>query len=197
MDRAFKLVVVLDEQQGNKGNWTPLHQCLLMLLDSPLNHAALLEVFIRLTDQRVIKLHREVRIPRTFKRFEQLFCNFLQGCDMPVVQTRDGPVRLFQIVKTLHHSGGAKFRITNLTSRMRDASYFAESVETLKQAVIFIDFGPVDYNFLGNGREVEYDIKFIEKKPAPETYSISHYPLPPSLICVKITTAFERALDIF
>lgn len=202
---CFKLTVVLQEQDDNNGNWIPLHQSLLMLFDSPLNHAGHLEVYISLADKRIIKLHREVRIPRTFKRFEQLFCNFLQGCDMPVVQTKDGPARLFQmvgksldkIISTSNGSSTIKYRIRNLTARIRSSDYFASSIEILKRAVIQIEFGPVDFNFLGVGRNLEYDIKVKETKPDSDTYSISHYPLSPCLTCVKIITAFEKALDIF
>lgn len=208
MDQEFKLTVVLDEQKDNKQNWTPLHQCLLMLLDSPINHAGLLEVYIRLASDNfgIIRLHREVRIPRTLKRFEALFNNFLQGCDMPLVHTKDGPARLFQFVgksidRILSNSDSddevAMFRIANLTSRLRTADFFTTVIESSRRCVIFIEFGPVDFNFLGNSREVEYDIKVKEKNPPPDTMSISRYPLSPSLVCVKITTAFEKALDVF
>lgn len=174
-----------------------------MLLDSPLNHAGFLEVYIRLggSDNRVIRLHKEVRIPRTFKRFEQLFDNFLQGCDMPLVQTKDGPARLFQFlqkpIEKCLPENCPRFRVTNLTARVRSAEYFTEPVETYKRAVIFIDNDHVDFNFLGDTRAIEYEIKVKVKNPEPDTYSISHYPITPSLTCAKITTAFEKALDVF
>lgn len=196
------ITVVLDEQPDNKQDWRPLHQCLLMLFDSPLNHAAHLEVFIRLyKDKRLIKMHREVRIPRTFKRFEQLFCNFIQGCDMPLVQTKDGPARLLQfsnksIEKHLQQNGSKVYRISNLTPKVRPADFFTQSLDTHKRFAFILEFGPVDFNILGNGRETEYEIKSFKKQFEEETYSISMYPLSPCLTCVKLTTAFERALDI-
>lgn len=48
------------------------HQCLLTLLDSPLNKAGLLQVYIRTAKGVLIELHPSVRIPRTFKRFSGL-----------------------------------------------------------------------------------------------------------------------------
>ena len=45
------------------------HQCLLTLLDSPLNKAGLLQVFLRTQKNVLIEMNPHVRIPRTFKRF--------------------------------------------------------------------------------------------------------------------------------
>lgn len=201
MDQNFTLTIVLD---NGEEDWAQMHQCLLMLLDSPMNHAGFLEIYIRLTgkDNRVIRLHKEVRIPRTFKRFEQLFINFLQGCDMPLVQTKEGPARLFQFISKpldkILPNNCPKYRISNLIGRVRTADYFAETtVETNKRAVIHVDFASVDPNFLGDTKATEYEIKVKVKDPEPDTYSISHYPIPASLICVKITSAFEKALDVF
>lgn len=194
----MNLTIVLDEQKDNNQNWSTLHQCLLMLFDSPLNHAGYLEVYIRLTDNRLIKMHREVRIPRTFKRFEQLFNNFLQGCDMPVVQTKDGPTRLLQFVaKSIDkhlQSNCKRYRVSNLAPRLRSSDYFTSELDNFKRIAIFIDFGPVDFNILGEGRETEYQVKTINKYPNEDTYSISRYPLAAALTCVKLTTAFENKL---
>lgn len=200
MNQEFNLIVILDEQKDNN-NWSTLHQCLLMLFDSPLNHAGYLEVLIRLTDNRIIKMHREVRIPRTFKRFEQLFCNFLQGCDMPVVQTKDGHTKLLQFGgKTIDKHLRAdciRYRISNLAPKCRSADFFTNCIDNAKRVAIFINFGPVDFNILGEGRDTEYEVKTINKYPNENTYSISRYPLASALTCVKITTSFEKALDVF
>ena len=47
-------------------------QCLLTLLDSPLNKAGLLSIFIHTSQGLLIEVHPEVRIPRTFKRYSGL-----------------------------------------------------------------------------------------------------------------------------
>ena len=47
-------------------------QCLLTLLDSPLNKAGLLQVYIHTTKGVLIEINPHVRIPRTFKRFSGL-----------------------------------------------------------------------------------------------------------------------------
>lgn len=203
----FKLIVILEEAEGHSCNvtqkWATLHQCLLMLFDSPLNQAGYLEVFIKPTDGRVIKMHREVRIPRTFRRFDQLFCNFLQGCDMPVVQTKDGHARLLDFVSLRFLDQQLKnckqYRIGNLAPKLRGPNFFPDAVineqQHKQQVACLIEFGPVNFNILGEGRETEFEVKTINY-PGEETYSISRFPLSPAFTCVKLVTAFEKALDI-
>ena len=68
-------------------------QCLLTLLDSPLNKAGLLQVYIQTAKGVLIEVNPSVRIPRTFKRFSGLMgaslrlpfalttqCNCCIGC---------------------------------------------------------------------------------------------------------------------
>ena len=45
------------------------HQCLLMLMDSPLNRAGLLQVYIHTEKNALIEINPQTRIPRTFPRF--------------------------------------------------------------------------------------------------------------------------------
>jgi rRNA small subunit pseudouridine methyltransferase Nep1 len=47
-------------------------QCLLTLLDSPINKAGLLQVYIHTNRGVLIEVNPSVRIPRTFKRFSGL-----------------------------------------------------------------------------------------------------------------------------
>lgn len=205
VERNFSLTVVLEERKDNGGKWTWLHQCLLMLFDSPINHAGYLQVFIKLADGKMIRMHREVRIPRTFKRFEQLFCNFLQGCDMPLVQTKDGHARLLQFVnKSIEQqwasSDGAHktYRIANLAPKLKSPHHLAEEAnDTSSKIFVYIEFGPVDFNILGEGKETEYEEKTIPELDVDGTYSISRYPLSPSLTCAKLATAFEKVLEVF
>lgn len=48
------------------------HQSLLMLFDSPLNRAGLLQVYIHTAKNVLIQINPQCRIPRTFKRFAGL-----------------------------------------------------------------------------------------------------------------------------
>lgn len=54
-----------------------LHQELLALLDSPLNKAGLLKVYIQSTKKVLIDVNPSIRIPRTYKRFAGLMVQLL------------------------------------------------------------------------------------------------------------------------
>jgi rRNA small subunit pseudouridine methyltransferase Nep1 len=54
-----------------------LHQELLALLDSPLNKAGLLKVYIQTKKNVLIDVHPSIRIPRTYKRFAGLMVQLL------------------------------------------------------------------------------------------------------------------------
>lgn len=49
-----------------------------MLMDSPLNRAGLLQVYIRTEKNVLIEINPQTRIPRTFKRFAGLMGKALQ-----------------------------------------------------------------------------------------------------------------------
>ena len=59
-------------------------QCLLTLLDSPLNKAGLLQVYIHTAKGVLIEVNPHVRIPRTFKRFSGLMGMCLGSVDFAV-----------------------------------------------------------------------------------------------------------------
>ena len=52
------------------------HQCLLMLMDSPLNRAGLLQVYVHTERNVLIEINPQTRIPRTFNRFSGLMGEF-------------------------------------------------------------------------------------------------------------------------
>lgn len=54
-----------------------LHQELLALLDSPLNKAGMLKVYIQTSKQVLIDVNPSIRIPRTYKRFAGLMVQLL------------------------------------------------------------------------------------------------------------------------
>ena len=54
-----------------------LHQCLLLLQDSPLNRAGLLQVFIHTKKNILIQVHSSCRIPRTYQRFAGIMVQLL------------------------------------------------------------------------------------------------------------------------
>lgn len=72
------------------------HQTLLALLDSPLNKAGLLEVWIRTVGNVIIRIDPTVRLPRTFRRFSGLIVQLLHKL---VIRAEDSNRKLLQVVK--------------------------------------------------------------------------------------------------
>lgn len=54
-----------------------LHQEMLALLDSPLNKAGLLKVYVQTKKRVLIDVHPSIRVPRTYKRFAGLMTQLL------------------------------------------------------------------------------------------------------------------------
>ncbi|KII69257.1 Ribosomal RNA small subunit methyltransferase NEP1 [Thelohanellus kitauei] len=62
---------ILKKHHRDPNNARPdiVHQCLMMLLDSPLNQAGFLQIFIHTQQNILIEVNPQIRIPRTFERF--------------------------------------------------------------------------------------------------------------------------------
>ena len=54
-----------------------VHQSLLALLDTPLNKAGRLRIFIQTKKGVLIRVDPKIRMPRTYKRFSGLFAQLL------------------------------------------------------------------------------------------------------------------------
>ena len=73
-----------------------LPQCLLTLLDSPLNKAGFLQVYIHTAKGVLIEVNPSVRIPRTFKRFSGLMVQLLHKL---FIRGVNGPEKLLKVIK--------------------------------------------------------------------------------------------------
>lgn len=210
----FQVTIVLNDISdiNEQPDLYSLHQCLLMLFDSPLNHANYLQVYIKLNttnkQNSLIRVHRETRIPRTVKRFSQLLINFLNGEEMPKVQTRTGLTQLLQFVSSSMlksiESNRKSVRVANLAPSVKTCDYLTNLSDENKNGIlIYVDFGPVDFNILGDTQAMEYELVKIAPKevanvdPGVESIAISNYPISSSLAIVKICSEFEKALDIY
>lgn len=114
-DKGFEL---LSEKHRNiharrnqdPADWRPdvIHQCLLHLLDSPLNRAGMLQVFLccrgdretdstaGVTGQKVIQVDPRLRVPRHYKMFEKMMVMCLYRMK---VRSTTGYLALLKIVK--------------------------------------------------------------------------------------------------
>ncbi|CAH1759299.1 8723_t:CDS:2 [Entrophospora sp. SA101] len=72
------------------------HQCLMALLDSPLNKAGLMQIYIHTANKVLIEVNPQVRIPRTYRRFSGLMVQLLHKLSIHSV---DGNEKLLRVIK--------------------------------------------------------------------------------------------------
>ncbi|GJD08230.1 Ribosomal RNA small subunit methyltransferase NEP1 [Galdieria sulphuraria] len=107
IDRKWEILNGDEHQQYmkrknlNPADYRPdiVHQCVLSLLDSPLNKAGYLDLYIHTTNNVLIKVNPQTRIPRTLKRFCGLTVQLLQdlkifghGLNKPLLQIIQNPI---------------------------------------------------------------------------------------------------------
>eukprot|EP00088_Acartia_fossae_P007985 TRINITY_DN1375_c0_g1_i1.p2 TRINITY_DN1375_c0_g1~~TRINITY_DN1375_c0_g1_i1.p2 ORF type:complete len:236 (-),score=48.60 TRINITY_DN1375_c0_g1_i1:888-1595(-) len=158
------------------------HQCLLMLFDSPLNRAGLLQVFIRTANNVLIELNPATRIPRTFKRFAGLMVQLLHKYS---ITAADSSVKLLKVIKnpvTDHLPPGCRKILM---------SYSADKAPVKPSTLIPEGDDPIVFvvGAIAKGA--------IKTDYTEETYSISNYPLSAALTCTKLCEAFEQAWGVF
>ncbi|XP_062501471.1 ribosomal RNA small subunit methyltransferase NEP1-like [Corticium candelabrum] len=155
------------------------HQCLLMLMDSPLNRAGLLQVYIHTQKNVLIEVNPQTRIPRTFNRFCGLMVQLLHKLS---IHASDGPMKLLKVIKnpiTDHLPTGCRKLGTSFNAegcvRVRD--YAPDN-----EPIVFV------VGAMAHGR--------VSTDYTEEDIAISEYPLSGALTCTKICSAFEEAWGI-
>eukprot|EP01138_Halocafeteria_seosinensis_P015903 gb/GECG01016229.1/.p1 GENE.gb/GECG01016229.1/~~gb/GECG01016229.1/.p1 ORF type:complete len:232 (+),score=19.63 gb/GECG01016229.1/:1-696(+) len=159
------------------------HQLLLTLLDSPLNKAGKLQVYIETKDRTLIEVSPHVRIPRTFKRFCGLMVQLLHK--MKVSATAESGTRktLLRVVKnpfTQHLPPGTAIYGTHMKGELVDPLDLAP---TLPDGPLCFVFGAMSQGFI-SGEHCE------------KLYSFSQYPLSASTAVNRLLSALERTWGI-
>eukprot|EP00127_Corallochytrium_limacisporum_P006325 Clim_evm36s225 gene=Clim_evmTU36s225 len=158
------------------------HQCLLALLDSPLNKAGLLQVYVRTQKNTLIEINPHTRIPRTFKRFCGLMVQLLLKRSIRAVESSE---RLLKVIKnpvTDHLPIGCrKIRL----------EYDPDGVRSVNKIVQeFPEEEPVAF-VIGCFASGDVDVSYCE-----DSISISNYPLSAAICCNRICGAFEEKWNV-
>ncbi|KAI0337505.1 Nep1-domain-containing protein [Trametopsis cervina] len=159
------------------------HQCLLTLLDSPLNKAGLLQIYIHTAKGVLIEVNPHVRIPRTFKRFSGLMVQLLHKLS---IRGQNGPEKLLKVIKnpvTDHLPANTiKLTLSGDAPTVRLSRYLPTLPETHSIAVFVGAMARGQDNFADG---------VVDAK-----ISISDYPLSASVACGKFCCALEEMWDI-
>ncbi|XP_063902536.1 ribosomal RNA small subunit methyltransferase NEP1-like [Zophobas morio] len=154
------------------------HQCLLTLLDSPLNKAGLLQVYIHTEKGVLIEINPHTRIPRTFKRFSMLMVQLLHKLS---VRASGTPEKLLKVIRnpvTDHLPPDC--RKIGTTFKAEKCVNIYEYVTTLPvdKPVVF---------YIGALAHGQIDLAGLD-----DVVNISDYPLSASVVCGKVCCAFEN-----
>ncbi|CAF1590616.1 unnamed protein product, partial [Didymodactylos carnosus] len=154
------------------------HQCLLMLLDSPLNRANLLQIYIHTHKNILIEINPQTRIPRTFDRFCGLMVQLLHKLSIRAQDNVKGGIKLLKVIKNPVQDhlpvGCKKIGTTFHCDKLIDVRNYVPENEPCVFIVGAMAKGSLNLDY--NDEEV----------------SISNYPLSAALTCSKICNAFEE-----
>jgi len=153
------------------------HQCLLTLLDSPLNKAGLLEVYVHTKKNVLIEVNPQTRIPRTFKRFSGLMVQLLHKLS---IRAADGPQKLLKVIKnpvTDHLPPGC--RKIGTSSAAKTCVNLNDYVANLpaNEPIVFV---------IGAFATGKIEVDYVD-----EEISFSKFSLSASVACGKLCNAFE------
>ncbi|KAF2766976.1 EMG1/NEP1 methyltransferase [Teratosphaeria nubilosa] len=159
------------------------HQCLLTLLDSPVNKAGKLQIYIHTAKGVLIEVSPTVRIPRTFKRFAGLMVQLLHTLS---IRSTTSPEKLLKVIRN---------PITDhLPPNCRKVTLsFDAPVVRVRDYVA--DLGPKESICVFIGAMAKGADTFADQFK-DDAISISNYSLSASVACSKFCHAAEEVWDI-
>jgi len=155
------------------------HQCLLMLFDSPLNKAGLLQVYVHTQKNVLFKIHHQTRIPRTYKRFAGLMVQLLHEYKIQALQ-EEGHKTLLKVIKnpiSAYLPPTSRKIGTSCKGDLVDLNKFVTEMNPQEPVVFVVGALPK------GSVNVDYTDKVV---------SISNYPLSGAVVCSRICQAFEN-----
>jgi len=159
------------------------HQCLLTLLDSPLNKAGHLQVYIHTAKNVLIEVNPHVRIPRTFKRFSGLMVQLLHKLS---IRSVNGTEKLLKVIRnplTDHLPVNCrKIALSYDSPTVRLKDYLPTIPESHSICVAI--------GAMAHGKD-DFADSYVDEK-----IGVSGYPLSASVACGKICCSLEDLWDI-
>ena len=166
-----------------------LHQCMLILLDSPLNKAGLLRLYIKSEKGVLIEVSPSIRIPRTIRRFSGLMTQLLFKLS---IRASNGPTKLLKVVKnpvTDHLPPNSKIHLLSVTGDLTSMPEWVSkncpknAKGALADPVVFVA------GAMAHGKvEPDYDVD--------SCLAISEYPLSGAAALGRLCAAFENHLGV-
>lgn len=159
------------------------HQCLLTLLDSPINKAGKLQVYIITAKGVLIEVNPSVRIPRTFKRFSGLMVQLLHKLSIRSVNSEEKLLKVIKNPITDHLPTKCRKITLSYDANVIRPKDYINTLDEDESLCIFV-------GAMARGKDNFAD-EFVDEK-----IGVSEYPLSASVACSKICHGAEDAWNI-
>ncbi|KAK6200012.1 Alpha/beta knot methyltransferase [Scheffersomyces amazonensis] len=160
------------------------HQCLLTLLDSPINKAGKLQVYIHTARGVLIEVNPSVRIPRTFKRFSGLMVQLLHKLSIRSVNSEEKLLKVIKNPITDHLPTKCRKVTLSFDAEIRRVQDFVSTLDEDESICVFV-------GAMARGKDNFAD-EFVDEK-----IGLSEYPLSASVACSKFCHGCEDVWGIF
>lgn len=170
------------------GSWLGLYlywllQCLLTLLDSPINKAGRLQIYIHTAKGVLIEVSPTVRIPRTFKRFAGLMVQLLHKLSIRSVNSQEKLLKVIKNPITDHLPPNCRKVTLSFEAEVTRPRDFIQGLGPKESICVFV-------GAMAKGSD-DFADSFKD-----ESISISNYSLSASVACSKFCHAAEDVWDI-
>ncbi|CAD51159.1 hypothetical protein PFAG_02108 [Plasmodium falciparum Santa Lucia] len=175
----------VDEE--NIKNFRPdiLHQCLIHLLESPLNKFGYLQIYIKTHDNQLFYVSSNLKIPKTFQQFESLMVTFLRKYK---IKANEKNIYLLKIIKNdlqnILPINGHKIGLS-LKGKKVELNNYIKVYKNTNQPVTF---------FIG---AVAYSNPTMKLQILDDNISISDFSLSAAMCCSSICSEFEHLWNLF
>ncbi|CAH6722959.1 ribosomal RNA small subunit methyltransferase NEP1 [[Candida] jaroonii] len=160
------------------------HQCLLTLLDSPINKAGKLQVYIQTARGVLIEVNPSVRIPRTFKRFSGLMVQLLHKLSIRSVNSEEKLLKVIKNPITDHLPTKCRKITLSFDAEIRRVQDYVETLDEDESICVFV-------GAMARGKDNFAD-EFVDEK-----IGLSNYPLSASVACSKFCHGCEDVWSIY
>lgn len=162
---------------------TRRHQCLLTLLDSPVNKAGKLQIYISTAKGVLIEVSPTVRIPRTFKRFAGLMVQLLHRLSIRSTNSQEKLLKVIKNPITDHLPPNCRKVTLSFDAEPVKVREYVQGLKANESCCVFI-------GAMAKGADTFADA-FVDEK-----ISISNFSLSASVACSKFCHAAEDAWNI-
>ena len=158
-------------------------KCLLTLLDSPINKAGKLQIFIHTSKGVLIEVSPTLRVPRTFKRFAGVMVQLLHKLS---IRATTSPEKLLKVIKN---------PVTDYLPYNCRKVTLSHNAEVVRVKDYIQDIGPKQSICVFVGAMAKGKDDFADECK-DDSISISNFSLSASVACSKFCHAAEDVWDI-